>query len=130
MSAEFEKKPRLIRFVYESLPLNQRNLEDLLTIVQLLGIDRERVLQITFPGYDDPAEIRVAALQNGYYLGLSFPMEEFDWDHPLVLAAENLSREQVEEVLRGICGERKSTEEIPIVMEELKDVTNLIYGSD
>ena len=130
MPTAFNKKPKLVRFVYDELPLNQRDLEELLLIIQLLSIDRLRILQIVFPGYDDPEEIRIAALKEGYYLGLSYPMDDYGWEHPLLLAAENLPIEEVNEVIQGICAEEKSTGDIPVVMEKLKDVTAMVYGED
>ena len=129
MSAAFGKKPKLVRFVYDELSLTERNLEDLLMILSLLAIDRERVLQIEFPGYNNPGEIRIAALNEGYYLGFSILPEDSDQTHPMILAAENLTREDVEEVLNGICGEGKNTEDIPIVTEKLKNVTAEVYSS-
>ncbi len=130
MPTAFNKKPKLVRFVYDELPLNQRDLEELLLIIQLLSIDRLRILQIVFPGYDDPEEIRIAALKEGYYLGLSYPMDDYGCEHPLLLAAENLPIEEVNEVIQGICAEGKSTGDIPVVMEKLKDVTAMVYGKD
>ena len=130
MPTAFNKKPKLVRFVYDELPLNQRDLEELLLIIQLLSIDRLRILQIVFPGYDDPEEIRIAALKEGYYLGLSYPMDDYGCEHPLLLADENLPIEEVNEVIQGICAEGKSTGDIPVVMEKLKDVTAMVYGKD
>lgn len=130
MPTAFNKKPKLVRFVYDELPLNQRDLEELLLIIQLLSIDKLRILQIVFPGYDDPEEIRIAAHKEGYYLGLSYPMDDYGCEHPLLLAAENLPIEEVNEVIQGICAEGKSTGDIPVVMEKLKDVTAMVYGKD
>jgi len=123
-----KKESELIRFQYSEVPLTQRNLEDLQTLIRILRIDRNRVLQVVFPGYDDPEEIRIAAQENGYYLGMGFPMDDFGWPHPLILAAEDLSVEEVEQVIQAICGEGKSTEEIPVVMEKLKDITKQVFG--
>ena len=130
MPTAFNKKPKLVRFVYDELPLNQRDLEELLLIIQLLSIDRLRILQIVFPSYDDPEEIRIAAHKEGYYLGLSYPMDDYGCEPPLLLAAENLPIEEVNEVIQGICAEGKSTGDIPVVMEKLKDVTAMVYGKD
>lgn len=121
-------KLELIRFQYSELPITQRNLEDIQTLIRILRIDGNQVLQIVFPGYDDPEEIRIAALEDGYYLGMSFPMDDYGWPHPLILAAEDLSVEEVEQVIQAICGEGKSTEEIPVVMERLKDVSKQVFG--
>ena len=130
MPTAFKKKPKLVRFVYDDLPLNQRDLEDLLLIVRMLAFDKERILQIDLPGCDDPEEIRIAALENGYYLGLSFSMEDFGWTHPLLLAGEYLSVEDVLDVVSKVCGEGMSTGDIPVVMKKLKDVTTMVFGED
>ena len=130
MPTAFKKEPKLVRFVYDELPINQRNLGDLLLIIRMLAIDRERILQIDLPGCDDPEEIRIAALKDGYYLGLSFLMEDFGWSHPLLLAAEDLSVEDVLDVVSKVCGEGMSTGDITVVMERLKDVTSKVYKND
>lgn len=130
MSAAFEKKPKLVRFSYDELPLSERDLEDLLLIVRMLAIDRERALQIVLNTYVDVDEIRVAALKEGYYLGLRLPLDDFGVDHPLILESECLTIDEVEEVLREICGKGEFIETIPVVQEKLKDVTSQIYGED
>ena len=128
MSKEFEKKPKLVNFEYDSLPLGKQQMDDLLMIVRMLAIDRERALQIIFNEYVDVTIIRIAALKDGYYLGLCIPLDDFDVDHPLILAAECLAVEEVEEVLRGICWKMDFIEQIPIVQEKLKDVTSQVFG--
>ena len=86
MPREFEKKPKLVNFVYESLPLNKREMDDLLMIVRMLAIDRQRVLQIELDTYGDVALIRIAALKEGYYLGLCMKCAEFadGWIHRMI----------------------------------------------
>ncbi len=130
MSAAFEKKPKLVRFSYDELPLSGRDLEDLLLIVRMLAIDRERALQIVLNTYVDVDEIRVAAMKEGYYLGLSLPLDDLGVDHPLILASECLTVDEVESVLRDICGKGEFIETIPVVQEKLKDVTSQIFGED
>ena len=119
------------RFQYSELPLAKRDLETLLTIVRaLLPLDKDRLLQVVFPGHDDPQEFRIGATSEGYFLALSYPMDDFGWSHPLILAEGDLPYEDVEQVIRGVCEEGKSTGDIPVVMEKLKDCTGEAFGED
>ncbi len=130
MPREFEKKPKLVNFEYDSLPLGKQQMDDLLMIVRMLDIDRQRALQIELSAYVDVTLIRIAALKEGYYLGLCLPQNGFEADYPMILAAECLTVEEVEEVLLGICGKGEFIEQIPIVQEKLKDVTSQVFGED
>lgn len=130
MPRKFEKKPKLVNFEYDGLPLGKQQMDDLLMIVRMLAIDRERALQIVLNEYVDVAIIRIAALKDGYYLGLCIPLDDPEAEYPQILASECLTVEEVETVLRGICGQGGSIEQIPIVQEKLEDVTSQVFRED
>ncbi len=48
----------------------------------------------------------------------------------LVLAAGGLTFQEVESVLDGVLLEGKSTDEIPVIMEKMRNITSTVYGED
>ncbi len=114
--------------VFRSLPAPQQQVKDLRIFVELCELDPKRGLKVELQNNNDPQEIWVEYRDNGYYLELSFPMDDFGWSHPLILASDGLGYKDIESVLNGILLDGKSTEEIPFVMESLKDVTKTVFG--
>ena len=98
--------------------------------VELQALDPSRDMKIELPGYDELQQIIVSYRDNSYYLELSVPMDDFDWTHPLVLAAGGLTFQEVESVLDGVLLEGKSTDEIPVIMEKMRNITSTVYGED
>ena len=113
---------------FKSLPAPQQQISDIRTFVEQCQLDSKRGLMIELPNHDDPQEIRVEYLENGYYLELRYPMDDFGWSHPLVLAGDGLEYKDIESVLNRVLLEEKSTEEIPIIMELLRDITESVFG--
>lgn len=119
---------RFERFTIHGLPAAGRDVDALLTFAELLPVTPERALQLVLPGHDDPMEILLAWLEDGYSMFLLFPMEDFGWATPLVLRGEGLAFEDVREILRGICLEKKGTAGFPIVMNGFRDCTEAVFG--
>ncbi len=117
-----------VTMVFKSLPAPAQQVSDIRIFVELCQLDPKRGLKVEIPNYDDPREIWVEYRGNGYYLELSYPMDDFGWSHPLVLAGDGLEYKDIESVLNGILLEEKSTEELPVVVESLKDVTASVFG--
>ena len=61
---------------------------------------------------------------------LAFPMDDFGWSHPLVLGREGLTYENVKASLTGILLERKDTDQIEEVMNNFRDITETVYGTE
>ncbi len=122
-----EESPVVVTF--KSLPAEEDEVSDLRTFAELMQLDPKRGLEVELPNYDDPSAIKVAYRDGGYYLEFVFPMDDFGWDHPLVLARGGFSFEDIKSVLDGVLLEGTSTEEIPAVMK-LKDITSTVYGDE
>ncbi len=118
------------QFTFDTLPLSERQLNDILLITKMLRIDPERGLILKMPNYDDPEEIRIRWIDGGYFMGLSFPMDEIGWSHPLVLAAEGLEYEDVEMLVTEICVNQTDTMEIELIMTDYRNVTSEVYGKE
>ncbi len=113
---------------FHSLPANARQMEALLLLTRALRTDAEHMLELRFRGHDDPGGICLAWQGEGYRMLLLYPMEDFGWPNPLVLCGEDLTQEETEEILRGVCLERRETESFPIVQERFRDVTARAFG--
>ena len=130
MGNEGFKKEYTAEFTISTLPASDRQVESLLTIAQILKTDTSYILVIGLPNHDDPQELSVTYYDNGYYMELSFPMDDFGWSHRLVLARSEMSYEEVESVITGVLLNGLSTEEIPVVMEGFRDITDDVYGGE
>ena len=115
------------QFTLNSLPMNDRQLETILTITRLLKIDPDHGLILLMPNNDDPQEIRIRWIDDGYFVGMCYPMEEFGWSHPLLLGGEGLRYEDVEMLVTEICVNQTGTENIEIVMNDFRDMTAQVF---
>lgn len=112
---------------YDQLPLEGDVLSDLLSTFESLQIFRGWVKKLSFHGYKDPEEIRIVVLKNNFYVGLRIRTETGSEERPLILAGEGLSLWSVEQIVKDICGDRKSIEESSVVKNNLKDVTAEVF---
>ncbi len=117
-----------VTLTIKSLPAPQQQVEDARTFVELCQLDSKRGLKVELPNHDDPQEIWVEYCEDGYRLELIFPMGDFGWRHPLVLAGDGLGYKAIVRVLNVILLDGINTDEIPVVMESLKDVTASVFG--
>ena len=116
------------RFTYHALPVEERQVEQLLFIIQLVKVDPEYALELFLPTHDDPKGILIAWQGEVYKAVLAFPMEDFGWPNPLLLCGEGLAFEDVREIIRGILLDGRDTESIPIIMDRFRDVTSKAFG--
>ena len=118
------------QFTLNTLPMDERQLEAILTITRLLKIDSDHGLILLMPNNHDPREIRIRWIDDGYFVGFIYPMEEFGWSHPLLLGAVGLEYKDVEMLVTEICVNQTETEKIELVMNEFRDMTSQVYGED
>ena len=113
-----------------SLPANERQAGVLRQLTQRFKEEPEHAVKLMLPSHDDPREMYFAWQGDGYFMALAFPMEDFGWSHPLVLAADALAYDELENVLDGVLLEGKSTDEIPVVMEKMRNITDIVCRDD
>ena len=116
------------QFTLNTLPMDERQLEAILTITRLLKTDPDHGLILLMPNNHDPREIRIRWIDDGYFVGFNYPMEEFGWKHPLLLGAVGLEYKDVEMLVTEICVNQTETEKIDLVMNEFRDYTTQVYG--
>lgn len=117
-----------VTLTFDSLPAEKHAFADMCTFTELCQLDSSRILKVLLPNYDDPQEIRVEYKAGTYCVELSFPMDEFGWSHPLVLAADGMDYRSVKQILTEICMNQTSTEHIPAVIENFRDITSQVYS--
>ena len=110
-----------------SLPAEEQQIGALLQLTQRFAEEPEYAVKLTLPSHDDPRGMYFAWQGEGYFMVLAIPMEDYGWSHPLVLAAGGLAYGEVESVLEGVLLAGKSTDEIPVIMEKMKDITSTVY---
>ena len=118
------------REVFRRLPASERDVEGILTFIEMMQLDPKRPMVVRLPRHDDPREIRVSYHNGVYSMELAFPMDDFGWSHPLVLRREGLTYENVRTILTGILLEKKDTDQIPEVMNGFRDITDAVYGTE
>ncbi len=74
---------------------------------------------------DVPKVVLMAKSSYGLYLELEYSMEEWDWDHPLLLANDHLTEEEAAFVLVSIFHE--CTDDIQIITDHFKEVSSSVY---
>jgi len=75
---------------------------------------------------DDYQELRLSCTGEAYYLDITYPMDEFGWEHPLILADDRLTAAEAEEVLRSILVDEN--DQTDIIMKRFRQVSGFIYG--
>lgn len=118
--------------VLNHLPAND---EQLSAIIAFLAYVRERtdvavVIKSNDEEYADdvPQEVLLSASPQGYYMELNYSMEDWEWDHPLLLANDHLTEEEAASVLISIF--RDCTDDIPIVFNGFGEVSSMVYPKE
>ena len=108
------------------LPATEKQAESLLKIAQAVQNDPSHVVHIIL-GHDDPGEILFAWTGSGYRMVLSFPMDDWNWTHPLLLQGDALSYDDVAEILTGILLEERDTDSFPVIMNGFREISSAIF---
>lgn len=85
--------------------------------------DLNTVLQLP-EGYQ-PQSVLISYTGQGYYMELSYPMDDFEWTHPLLLANDNLTIKEAADVLWFLLVE--GTDEIEIITNHFHEISSRIY---
>ncbi len=114
-------------FTIGSLPARKEQIHSVLRIAERLRSEPQYAVGLVLADHDDPGTFLFAWQGDGYKMVLYFPMEDFGWSHPLLLASDGLALEDVEKILKGICLDGKETGDMD-ELNSFRDVTYLVYG--
>lgn len=112
------------------LPVSDEQFEAIVSILQSLQTRSDVSLIIKILNHDDPQEILVAYSGTSYYCELNFPMDDFEWDHPLLLARDGLSFDEVANLLWLITVCEMDTDDISLVYYHFKQVSTVIFNGN
>ena len=115
---------------FDILPADKQAFDDMCIFIQIPEFPIPRDLILQMPNHDDPQEIKVSFKDGTYSMELCFPMDGFGWNHPMVLASEDLEYKDVKAILTEICLNQTETGDIPLIVERFKDVTAIVFPED
>ena len=127
MNLELRERKYEIVVQVDDLP---ETADSFMKYLNLLGMLRERtdsraILQLT--GRDDPQEILLSYGGEDYYMELNYPMDDFGWEHPLLLANDHVSFENTVSILWEILVKETETGDIQSVNKSFRNITEDIY---
>lgn len=117
--------------IQSALPLNDRQLDGLYRIVEAMEHDRSAALFFEVSNYrqiDDFMALYIEPGSRGLRVELDYPMDDWGWKYPLVLAG-NLSVEKTKELLRRTLRDLEETYDIDFVFNGFRSVTPVRYGA-
>ena len=118
-----------VRMELRELPVTQEQMAACFGFVMSVGEEQETLFEIRIQGEINlPRAILIAGSGEKYYMELVYSMEDFDWEHPLHLANDNLTEEEVEAVLIAILDAQ--TDDIDIITHGFRDITYLVYPEE
>lgn len=125
-------KDYTVKAVLNHLPANEEQMSGIITFLAYVKerTDVAVVIRSNDEEYADdvPQEVLLSASPHGYYMELNYPMEDWEWDHPLLLANDHLTEEEAASVLTSIF--RDCTDDIPIVSNEFGEVSSSVYPKE
>ena len=117
--------------IRSALPLNDRQLDSLYRIVEAMEHDCSTALFFEVSNYrqvDDFMAVYIEHGDRGLHVELDYPMDDWGWKYPLVLAG-NLSLEKTRELLRRTLRDLEETCDIDFVFNGFRSVTAVRYGA-
>ena len=124
----FENAEFVMEFLFRSLPAEDEQMEALYKLIAAIADEPGHAVHLTLADHDDPREFHIAYEDGGYKVVLSFPMDDFGWPNPLLLAGEHLPLGDVIDILDGICRQGMETGDFEIIYNGFHNITESVYG--
>ena len=114
------------------LPVNEEQMSGLMAFIDYVKerTDVSVVIRINDEFYEDDVPQAVLLMKSPYglYMELNYSMEEWDWDHPLLLANDHLTDEEAASVLVSIFHD--CTDDIQIIFSHFGEVSSSVYPEE
>ena len=114
------------------LPVNEEQMSGLMAFIDYVKerTDVSVVIHIYDEFYEDdvPQAVLLTKSPYGLYMELNYSMEEWDWDHPLLLANDHLTDEEATSVLVSIFHD--CTDDIQIIFSHFGEVSSSVYPEE
>lgn len=116
----------LSKVVETDRPMTEAEFENIENILRnLVHEEVESFLVVDFNNYvndDKVLFMQAKSWGDGYHVEIGFDMEDFDWDHPLILGADDVSYEDTVELFRKIGLDGAETGDIEFITNNFKDI--------
>ena len=111
-----------------TLPLSTAQYDALLRLLDAMGSGDEMLFKASnHADFDDFMAVYLEWREYGFHVELDFPMDDFGWKYPLVLAA-GLGRKRTEQLLRDLLVDVSGTGENELVQSRFRHVAAVRYG--
>ena len=111
-----------------TLPLSSAQYDALLRLLDAMGSGDEMLFKASnHADFDDFMAVYLKLRDYGFHVELDFPMEDFGWRYPLVLAA-GLGAKRTKRLLRDLLVDVTGTGEHDLVQTRFRRVPALRYG--
>ena len=122
----YRNKRYTARVTVRSLPIDESGFPRFRQLMDFVRQRQDVTVVIEIENSDDYQELRLSCTGEAYYLDITYPMDEFGWEHPLILADDRLTAAEAEEVLRSILVDEN--DQTDIIMKRFRQVSGFIYG--
>ena len=114
------------------LPANEKQLEAILGFPAYVKERQDILMTVRIEDEefkdDVPQAVSIADSPYGYYMELEYNMDEWNWDHPLLLANDHLTEEEAISILETIF--RDCSDDNPIVTNCFGEISSSIYPEE
>ena len=111
------------------LPASEKQLSTLLSLIDFVKERQDTAVIINMCDKEQadnvPQRTMISSSADKIYMELEYPMNEWDWDHPLLLADSELMEDEAASVITSIFSE--CTDDNPIVFNCFRDITSYVY---
>ena len=125
---EDDESADLSHTVERSRPMTEEEfaeIEDILANLKHGEVDSFLVVDFkNYVGDDMVLFMQAKKWDEGYHVEIAFDMKDFDWDHPLILGADNVSFEDTVDLFRRIGLNGEETGDIDLITNQFKDMSD------
>lgn len=114
VDTEVRWKDYTIGVTIHKLPIDEDNFAPYYKTTESLQTRMDTSFEIQLQGENDPSNILIAYGKNKYYVEFEFPMDDFEWEHPLVMARDGLDLDDVAQLLWEKLVLNYPSEDIPL----------------
>ena len=107
------------------LPVNVNEITNYFKLLEMVEQRQDLNTVLQLPEGYQPQSVLISYTGRSYYMELSYPMDDFEWTHPLLLANYNLTIEEAADVLWFLLVE--GTDEIEIITNHFHEISSRIY---
>lgn len=123
----YRNKAYSLLITTRELPVPQDKMAPYLRIPDMAAERVDISVIVRLEDSDELQEILVSYAGHGcYYVELNYNMDDFGWPHPLLLARDDLSKEEVETILHELLVEEN--DDTPLITNTFCEVSSLVFG--